>query len=102
MAAGDVFANMHLSVSTSVVTVTPAANTLITFIRAPNSANAQIYGVGSGGNHVMAIGGFDGGTTQLEKQFGWTNCKMFIDTVNTFGFRMAAGTDTFCFSGVEI
>ena len=102
MASGDIFSDMCLGVSTSLVTVTPTADSCITWIAGDNNGNSQIWGVGSGGSFQMNMDGGETGSNSAPNKINFMGMKMFITTSQRFGFKSGSGTFFASYSGIEI
>jgi|TARA_R110000824_G_scaffold80092_2_gene201659 hypothetical protein len=102
MASGDIFSDMCLGVSTSLVTVTPTADSVITWISGDDDPNSQIWGVGSAGSYQMRMAGGDGGNNPNLSKINFIGMKMFITSSQRFGFKSGSGTIFASYSGMEL
>tara|TARA_R110000824_G_C14964212_1_gene652362 strand:+ start:166 stop:474 length:309 start_codon:yes stop_codon:yes gene_type:complete len=102
MASGDIFSDMCLGISTSLVTVTPTADSCITWISGDSNVNGQIWGVGSGGSYQMKMVGASSEDNSAPNKINFIGMKMFITTTQRFGFKSGASTMFASYSGIEI
>ena len=100
MASGDIFSNMHTSATTGGTTIAPAAgvNIMITFIAADAAGSILFCWNNSTGSFDV-----EDNNVFLGQDKGYGNdCKIFITSIDSIGFKATVGTQYFAYTGIEL